>query len=1276
MLDVTEERTAQRELVMLGRAVESTHELVTFHDGRGRIIFANAAAREFFGIGAGARVPPIGPSEFLENDAVVPEISNALHTKGEWSGELAVVGHRGRRVVLSIGLVAHFDRNGELEYYSALSTDLTEQRRSDAARRRSEAALRAVVQASPLPIIALDSRGTVHVWNRASEELFGWSAPEALGVPPPFVCDANREEFAALLDQVFGGKVVRGHRTRYARRDDAPLAVDIALAPVRDANDRVVTAVAVIADVSEQVRATEALAASEVWFRSLVQHSSDMVMVIGEDRKLAYASETACLFLGLDDAAVNRPVAEVVRVVEEDLEPLRSLFAELRERPGETRRARLRILDADEAARWIEITATNMLHDDAVRGVVVNGRDITESYEADAAVRDSEERLRALLSSVSDAITVLGADGSLLYSSPVADEILGDLPDESIFAPLDPGDVARAMEQWDQTLARPGMGPASEVHIRRGDGSWIDAEVIANNLLDDPAVGGIVLTIRDITERTRSEVALRRSESRLRESEARYRAVVDDQIELVCRYEPDTTITFANRAFAEFYGHRFDDLIGSKLIELHPLAMRSAELERLAGFGPGAEVQTYDDWELGADGVGRWYRWTDRAFLDERGAVVEFQSVGHDVTEEHRSAVLTTNQADILEQVARGVPLEETLDAIARTLEAHFPRLMCAVFLADPDGSRLRVGAAPHVPRRFVAELDGTVVGASAGSCGAAALRREPVYVADATTDPLWASHHGVALEHGIRSAWSTPITGSDGGAVLGTLAVYANHRGEPDAEHRRIFSLIARLASIAIERKAFEERLAHESMHDPLTGLPNRVLFLDRLSLAVARGNRTRAGVAVLFLDLDRFKNVNDSLGHDAGDELLVGVAHRLESMLRPGDTVARFGGDEFTILCEDLPHESARERAIEIAQRLLASIERPFVVRNAETFVGISIGIALSSTGTETADELLRDADAAMYHAKDAGRGRAEVFDDTMRARVLARHATENALHRAIERGELRLFFQPIVSLRDARCTGAEALVRWQHPERGLVLPSEFVPLAEETGLIVPLGAWVLEQAAVQAARWQLQHDDDFVVSINLSARQVVEPDLADRVADVIARTGVRPSNLCFEITETVLMHDADAVMRVIERMRTLGVHFAIDDFGTGYSSLGYLKRFSVDTVKIDRAFVDGIADDDGDRAIVSAVIGLAHELALYVVAEGVEREQQLTELVALGCDGAQGYFFAPPQPADDLRQLVSRTRRWRPPGTPLMGRPAAPPPGRTPRGSGASKPDETQL
>ncbi|MGO9872754.1 MAG: EAL domain-containing protein [Acidimicrobiia bacterium] len=1240
------------------RAVESTTDLVTFHARGGDIIFANRAAREVIGVGPDDPLPRVDIHQFFDTTPVqLAEMRQSIIDHGQWSGELDVCGVD-FRIPASVVISGHRDENGRYEHFSALSRDISERRANDAARRRSEAALRSIVQSSPLPILAVDAAGTVHVWNRASEDLFGWSASEAIGSLPPFI--DSGDEMRTLTAPAFNGETVRSHEARYASRDGRPLDVNVAIAPLRNAAGRVISAVVVVADVSDRKRAELALRESEVRFRSLVQNSSDMVTIIDSSGRVTYRSPSACQFVGLDPES-DPDVPVDAALCPEDRPALAALLERLRSKPGAAETIRYRFRRADGELRWIEMVATDHSDDPAVLGVVTNSRDVTDRVEVEDAVRASEKRLSELVANISDAISVIDADGGLQYSSPTSEQVFGypngAWPEgRSIFDTVHPDDRDRILELWAGAHSKPGRFRPLELRLQRGDGSWMDAEIIANNLLDDPAVNGIVVTSRDITERKRSDEALRASESRLRESEARYRAVVDDQTELVCRYRPDATLTFANRAFCEFFGCHSDALAEVKLVDLRPASERPRLLERLESFPGGASVRTHVEREVSLDGSLRWYQWTDRAFVEPDGSIVEIQSVGHDVTDQRRAAEFAAHQAEILEQVARGVALKETLHTIAGALEGHFPRFSCAIMLLDAQTSTLRVGAAPSLATRLVERFDGTPVSVGAITCGAAAAQRKPVYVCDVAVDDRWIGYRDIAQTHGIHASWSTPIVASDGSAVLGTLDVFVAEPRLPADEHLQIFSLLAQLASIAIERKAFEEDLAHQSMHDPLTGLPNRLLFLDRLGQSIARCQRTKSSVGVVFLDLDRFKNINDSLGHDAGDELLVAVAHKLESVIRPGDTVARFGGDEFTVLCEDLTADTARETAVEISERLLATVIRPMVVREAEMFVGASVGIALALTGDERPEELLRDADAAMHHAKEAGRGRVEVFDDTMHARALTAHSTENALHRALERGELRLFFQPIVGLSDARCIGAEALVRWQHPERGLLGPAEFIPLAEETGLVVPLGWWVIEEAARNAARWQLEHAEPFQVSINLSARQLVQPDLADRVADVIAQTGVRPSNVCFEITESVLMDDTETVIDVISRVRALGVEFAIDDFGTGYSSLGYLKRFPVDAVKIDRSFVTGLGTDPGDAAIVSAVIGLAHALGLRVTAEGVETEEQLATLIGLGCDEAQGYFFLPPQPAPDLRSLIANTRTWRPPGATVM-RPAGP-------------------
>jgi diguanylate cyclase (GGDEF)-like protein len=442
-----------------------------------------------------------------------------------------------------------------------------------------------------------------------------------------------------------------------------------------------------------------------------------------------------------------------------------------------------------------------------------------------------------------------------------------------------------------------------------------------------------------------------------------------------------------------------------------------------------------------------------------------------------------------------------------------------------------------------------------------------------------------------------------------------------------------------AIGRRQAETELAHQALHDPLTGLPNRALLMDRLDQAAARALRQPVPLTVLFLDLDRFKVVNDGLGHSAGDELLRVVAHRLVEAVRPGDTVARFGGDEFVILCETLPGEEA---AVALARRVADTLSHPVTIAGRDVAITASIGIVVADDAALTSpEELLRDADTAMYQAKERGRSRHEVFDAPARKRVMDRLDTEVALHRALERDEFRIWYQPEVALDDGRIVGLEALLRWEHPEWGVQLPGQFLQLAEETGLILPIGEWALEEAcrqavAVRAARPELS---SVVVWVNLSARQLTQPDLVAVIARVLADTGTDPALLGLEITETVLMEDLEALGETLGRLRDLGVRLAIDDFGTGFSSLSWLRQFPVDVLKVDRSFVAGVIGTDGDHAIVDAVVGLARSLEMVAVAEGVETRAQAAALRALGCDVAQGFYFCRPMDHATLLATLSR-------------------------------------
>jgi diguanylate cyclase (GGDEF)-like protein/PAS domain S-box-containing protein len=447
-------------------------------------------------------------------------------------------------------------------------------------------------------------------------------------------------------------------------------------------------------------------------------------------------------------------------------------------------------------------------------------------------------------------------------------------------------------------------------------------------------------------------------------------------------------------------------------------------------------------------------------------------------------------------------------------------------------------------------------------------------------------------------------------------------------------------------ERKAFEQQLTHQAFHDSLTGLPNRALLMTRLDHALARAARHSSTVAVLFFDLDRFKVINDSLGHEAGDHLLIGVARRFQECLRSEDTPARLGGDEFTILLEDVPNQ---DEAVQIAERIIAALRAPFLIGGHEIFITTSIGIVLSTGGRDSPADLMRNADIAMYRAKSRGRARYEVFDKSMNERALERLDLEAAMRRAYERSEFVLHYQPKVDLATGRIAAMEALIRWQHPERGLVPPAEFIPVAEETGLIRLLGQWGLEEACRQAHEWHIRYpaDPPLIMSVNLSAQQVQQPSLVQDITRALQQTQLDPRQLQIEIIESVIMEDAPSTIVTLYALKELGVQLAIDDFGTGYSSLSYLKRFPVDVLKVDKVFVAGLGRDPEDTAIVRAVITLSHTLGMKVTAEGVETAEQMAYLQSLGCELGQGYYFAKPLTPEAVARLLEEC--WSYPVTP---------------------------
>jgi diguanylate cyclase (GGDEF)-like protein/PAS domain S-box-containing protein len=671
------------------------------------------------------------------------------------------------------------------------------------------------------------------------------------------------------------------------------------------------------------------------------------------------------------------------------------------------------------------------------------------------------------------------------------------------------------------------------------------------------------------------------------EREAQFRALIQHASDAIAVNDAEGRFVFMSPAVEKLLGLTPEEFLGRTVLDfVHP-DDRDHVIPFLVQIGenPG-RTYVVEARSRSGDGSWRWLETTTTNHLDEP-SVAGFVSNFRDITERKRAEAFEHGETRVLGMIARGAPLRATVEELLATAEAQLDGRVCSLVLTDPDDNH-RSTVAPSL-------LPGTA----------------------------------------SPARWCVPILAADR-RRLGVLSIHGAPEQSPSTEQVTLVERVAALAAVAIDRTDAEDRLEHQAFHDPLTGLPNRVLVLDRLAQALLRLGRNAGNVAVMFLDLDRFKVINDSLGHDAGDELLVEISRRLANTIQAADTVARFGGDEFVVICERL-HGVTDARAV--AERLGRALAEPHTLtRGGIVVASASIGIALATGPNDRPETLLRDADAAMYRAKERGGARTEVFDAVLRSHVVLRLETERALRRGLERGDLRVHYQPVVELDDrrpdqARRVGAEALVRWQRAAHGLVAPRDFIGVAEETGLIVPIGAWVIGEACRELARQQTLPGPPIVLSVNVSGRQLGRPELVEAITEHLDAAGAESELLCLEVTESVLLDDVEASLEALRALKDLGVQLAIDDFGTGYSSLGYLRQFPFDLLKIDQAFVAGLGTADADDAIVLATTQMAHALGMRVVVEGVETLRQRDRACELGCDLAQGFLFAPPGRAEDL-------------------------------------------
>jgi diguanylate cyclase (GGDEF)-like protein/PAS domain S-box-containing protein len=833
----------------------------------------------------------------------------------------------------------------------------------------------------------------------------------------------------------------------------------------------------------------------------------------------------------------------------------------------------------------------------------------------DARATMDGRRALALLGALPDAVALVGGDGTIEWVSPQSAGALGwdadSVVGRSIFD-LFAKQVNRSLhvDALAETVRAPGLHGPIEVTMVRPDGTLREIEFMVWNALDDPEIGQLVAVGRDITERDHE------SES-FRQRDAWASSLLRGSPELTLVTDRSGSIAYASPSSRRILGREPAELVERNVLELvHPEdllvpAGDGISLDRILGTGPGR-----DRIVRCSHGDGSWPRLRLERTINEDLGEHLVVLTGSELTAEREAATLLSEQTLVLERIARGAPLH---DALRMLIEMASHRLTSGeVVIGWPEGTDHAVEA-DGLSGDLLAVLERSGIAALAPAPptpGPDGMLRSAAW--DTVVDAASAGRFGhvVALD----------LVGDDGPA--GRLVVLRAAGEELTNEERDVLAVVADLATIAVERQRLQRRLARGALYDELTGLANRRELMARLRETFDRRG-ARAGL--LYVDLDRFKLINDSLGHEAGDHLLREVTRRFTLALRPADLVARVGGDEFVVLCPDLdgPDEVAA-----LAERLTASLVEPVDLPGGRIVVSASVGV-VHAIGPADPAEVLQDGDLAMYEAKERGRNRIARFHVGLRDKALARLEVETALRDALRAEEMMLHFQPVVRLATGKVVGVEALLRWDRPGIGLVRPGAFVPVATDTGLILPLGRWVIDEACQAAARWP-----ELEVAANLSARQLADADLVDFVAERLDAHGVPPDHLCLEVTEADLVTDPDSVVVQLRRFKELGVRLAIDDFGTGFATLDYLRRFSAaDVLKVDASFVAGLTDPSKhDLAIVSAALVLADNLGFDTIAEGVETEPQREVLERLGCELAQGHLFSEPITADAIDALLA--------------------------------------
>lgn len=1126
--------------------------------------------------------------------------------------------------------------------FVVLVRDVTEQKKAQDKLRIDAYAFRAISQGV---LVADSQRGIVAV-NDAFTRITGYTSDDILGKDFEFLYSAHANtntlsEIQQLLAQnlAYSGEVITYHK------DGNPFLNEITVTPVVDEQNIANNFVCVIRDITEQNALHSAIEESRYLLLTVIDAAPSRIFWKDKQSRYLGCNKAFAQDMGLQDPA------DIFGKTDDDFFP--PAFA------NKFKQDDADIMAAAEPKLFYEEEVLNSQgkRDWALKSKVPlrNANQyiigllgvfdiITERKEEQANLRktqqaliESNERYMDLYEFAPVGYLTVNENGMVSEANWKARSILGikrkDLGKER-FARFVAQDQKKYWQSQFALMKDLQEGGEQEFELTLiNEAANTQAEVklscVCSHAMENQSM--VRITLFDIS-------AMKQADFELRQKEAYQRSLLDNFPFMVWLKDKESRFLTVNQAFLHACGaSSLEQVVGKTDLDFWTPDLADMYRKQDKAVMLGREPKTVDE-IIEVEGNRLWFE-TYKSPVIVGDKVVGTVGFARDISDQRRMSNYEQFRSHMLELVVREENLQVVLDSIVSGLEQINPAMFCLIALLDEKTKQLHIASALSLPDGFVKALDGMKIGMGVGSLGTAAFTKQRVIIEDVTTHPYASKKRDIANQYGIGSSWAEPIIGSKGN-VLGTFGIYHQSAKTPDEFDITLIEQSARLISIALERHESISKIAHLAYYDDVTGLPNRRFLFEHLKRSMASDRVSGNNSALMYLDLDQFKTINDSRGHDVGDMVLLEVANRLRANLHAADTIARVGGDEFVILLEGLSGElvEAVKQIEMVIARVLKALNKPFSISKQKYHISASVGITLFGQSKLDGEEILQQADIAMFQAKKAGRNTYRFFDPKMQDNITALVGLESELRNALTEHQLVLYYQVQVD-HLGQPFGAEALIRWVHPTRGMVSPADFIPLAEETGLILPIGAWVMESACAQIKAWQSQVSTrELTLSVNISAKQFRQPDFVQQVKQCIEKYGIDPMYLRLELTESMLLEDVEQTVEYMNTLGQMGVQFSLDDFGTGYSSLQYLKRLPLYQLKIDQSFVRDIVTDSHDRTIVRTIIAMAQSMYIGVIAEGVETLEQRELLLTNGCRRYQGFYFGKPMPIEQFNAQLS--------------------------------------